>query len=459
MSGPLRAPTGTLDGVTWTERVDLSIDGGMVVPPVAHSNAITPPSYYAGPLPYYGDFQLSAAPGQNMQLVIEFDKPIKQIRTTAQFVGASAFAMYAVVQESDFSGGGLVFTSPKFVTWDLSTSGTRTLTYEPGFKFVVLRTLVISSQNSSLVFGPTFRNTFFFENVTAPESFEPFEPDLHVPRGVGRTISLHWPTTAFLSGDPVAGGMRVRQDMAPNIGTNANMVSSVLGAGTGPDGSVYYRNKYALRMAAAAGSLGRIFSPGGGVGRNTQIYIGTQQPNRATIGKLDEIAWWQLEAVMAFEQPSGPILGDVGLVIAPGGNARVRDSVFKQSGFSFGLRDIDTLGLSIRQTTLGALTYDKTYTPGVNLPAGFDIEDWHDYKLRLNSADFGLDAALQVLVDDQVIDTIAWPNVCPDPSDGATIGYYWAWSNQNRDSGVTSRLYLAHDGLALVASSTEDGLA
>ncbi|HTJ62151.1 MAG TPA: hypothetical protein VL333_13250 [Candidatus Saccharimonadales bacterium] len=459
MSGPLRDPTGTLDGVTWTERVDLSIDGGMVVPPVAHSNPITPPSYYAGPLPYYGDFQLSAAPGQNMQLVIEFDKPIKQIRTTAQFVGASALAMYAVVQESDFSGGGLVFTSPKFVTWDLSTSGTRTLTYEPGFRFVVLRTLVISSQNNSLTFGPTFRNTFFFENITAPESFEPFEPDLHVPRGVGRTISLHWPAAAFGAGDPISGGMRVRQDWTANVGTSATMLSGILGAGTGPDGSVYYRNKYALRMAAAAGSLGRVFSPQGGTSRNTQIYIATQQPNRALIGKLDEIAWWELHMTMAFEQPSGVIGGDVGMVIGQGLNIRIRDSVAKQAGFSFGLRDIDTLGLSIRKVTGAALTYDKTYVPGNQLPAGFDLEDWHDYKLRLNSADFGLDAALQVLVDDQVIDTIAFPGIAPDPSDGSTIGYYWAWSNQNRDSGVTSRLYLAHEGLALIASSTETGLA
>lgn len=447
MSGPITTPGGNDDLITW------NVDGHgqpMVSPVVSALHPLTPPDYYTGPLPYYGDFQLTPNGSGPMVLVLHFDRPIKSIRTTAQFVGASGMAMYAVVDAGDFGGGG-TFTSPKFATWQPGVSGTRTVTHEAGFSYVVLQTLVTSPSSGSAIFGPTFRNTMFFEEITPVQAFEPFEPGLHVPRGAARTLSFHWPPVTFDAPDPPSSGITVRPQFLPTLG---HMTTVDVGVQAG-NSQVSYRNKRALRVAGTA-TTGRYFAPAFGASKPYQILIQTEPSNRANIKHLDEIGWWQVEANLAFEQPSGPVTRDVGLTLGSGLNRDVRGAN-TQAGVQFGLRGIDSLGLTVRQATGGAITYEKLY----DLPSGFDVEDWHNYKLRIGSSNFGTDALLKVLLDDVVIDTLPWDGatVLPPIQEGVNLGFCWAVGNQGGGADFTTRMYIAQGGVALIAASTEDGLA
>lgn len=447
MSGPLKVPDNTIDGITWTVRQDLGAP--MVYPATAHSNQLTPPDYWLGPLPYYGDFQLTPSGIAPMRLVIEFDTPIKQIRSTAQFVGVSGMAMYAVVEEADFVGG--LFTAAKFVTWNANVSGTRTLTHEPGFRFVVLQSVITSPSMGSTSAGPTFRNTFFFEELPTIEPVVAPEPDLRIPRGAGRLISFAYPMISWPGfTNPQQMNMRP-QSQATTLG---NIVQSVIGVPPPGVAQVKYRGIPCLRLPAG-NNTGYVHAPLAGDGRPFQAYIGTERMLKADLDEQDEIACWRLIALLAFEQPLGPIACDAGIVWGPGANTQIRGGA-AQAGMFFGMRGIDDIGLSVRTVDGGALT-DR---PAIDLPDGFDLEDWHTYEMRLVSATTAAEAVLRCLLDEEVVYEEPWGpgTILPPPKNGAAYGYYWSVNNRGGSPDFTTRMYLAPDGVGFHGAMTEDAL-
>lgn len=442
MSGPIRAATGTLDGVSWSVPAAHSLP--MIVPGLGATVAPVP-SYYDGPLPYKGDFQKTALAGG--VLVIEFDKPIKQFRTTAKGMRDAGLTLFAVVQGSDFVGD--TFTSPASAGWNPNVSGTRTLTYAPGFKFVVFKPQLSASSDGSYLLSPAFLNTFFFEELEVPEPFVETAPLVAPPAGSGRTVSYHWPRATTGVNDPPSAGVQIRPALVAWAGHWKN---HDIGAQAG-NGQVAYRGKRSLRVAAND-VHGRIFTPDTGTSQPYQMFIATLMPSKAVIGQLDDIAWWMLDAVLAFENPDAPIPLDVGIGLYAGAGSDVRGAG-AQAGIQFGLRGPSSLGLTIRTVGAGAIAVDKVYA----LAPTFDIAEWHRYRLSIGSADFGRDAVLKVTLDEVVLDTFSWgaDTVLPAPTDGTNLGYTWAISNRG-GSATTNRMYIAQDGVTLAASALERGL-
>lgn len=449
MSGPITAPNGVSDGITWTVRDDLG--DAMVSPATPHATSLTPPSYYGGPLPYYGDFQISIEGALNKPfLVIEFSKPVKQIRTTAQFVAADGMAMHAVLDISHVNLDG-TFTGVDFVFWDQFTSGTRTLTYEPGFKVVILETPIIDIATNGVVdFTVTFRNTFFFENLPVVAPVVEPEPDLRVPRGSGRLLSLTFPPLAS-PGVPNPQSLAIRPR---SVASEVHIVPTNIGTPPSGNGTnMVYRGMRCLRMNGG-NAAGTLFRPSQLTNRRLQMYPALERMVKANLDGLDEMACWRLYALLAFQQPGGPITADAGLVIAPGNNTIVR-SAPTAAGMSLGLRDIDTLGFSTRAVGGGAIV-DHVLT----LPTGFDIEDWHTYELRLLSATSSAEATLKVLIDDDLMYQSQWGagTELPDMLANNLLGFTWAVSNLGGSPDFTTTMYLALGGVEFACSMTEDGL-
>lgn len=457
MSGAITTPTGTSDGVSWAQ--DLTHGFAMQVPALPHVNAITPPSYYTGPLPYYGDFQNPTNPSAaGTQIVIVFDRPIKKVRATAQFVGGSGYLMAAVNSLADFVGD--TFTSVGLVTWNAGTSGTRTITHEAGFSVIVLRPSASGPEIGQSNFNTTIRNLFFFEDIVAPPDFQQIEQDVFLPRGAARTISMHWPNEFATTGDPPSVAVRIRP-FPQSFG--GGMISADLGSPPAGNATVTYRGKRAIRMVGGV-DTGRFYVPAVGTGTPFMIFIPLLPPGRANLDGLNSIAVYQLEANLAFEQPSGPLANDCGIMFGPGANTGVRRPATKHAGVHFGLRDIDTLGLAVRQVTGAALTLDTLYTVdtlSTLVSTTFDIEDWHNYKLRLIGAQFGTDAMFKLLIDDVEIVTIPWSADTPLPGqhEGVLFGFYWGIINSGGQAAATTRMYLANNGFSLTAGPTEESLA
>lgn len=445
MSGPIFASAGTSDGIDWIVREDLAEP--MIAPAAAHMHELQPPSYWGGPVPYYGDFQLTPNSfTRGLRMVIEFSAPVKQVRATAQFVGEGAFAMYAVVDETAFVGD--TFTSPASVLWGTNISGTRTLIYEAGFRFVLLSSVVSTEDNTRLITGPTLRNLYFFETLPVIQPVVAPEPDVRVPRGAGRLLSFIWPpVTSPGVVNPQNLYIRPRASATENY-----MNEAIVGAPPGGNGTnMVYRGLRCLRMTAGNGT-GSYFTPQQLANRRLQIYAALQR-GPANLDGLDEMACWRLYGLLAFQQPGGPITRDCGLVIAPGSNQVVRGGA--QAGISLGLRDIDTIGVTTKQVDGGPETEHPLL-----LPSGFDLEDWHTYEMRIISASAAAEATLKILIDDDLMLTLAWGagTELPDQIAGVALGYTWMVSNLGGSPDFTTTMYVALGGVELACSMTEDGL-
>lgn len=449
MSGPIFAPDGTLDGITWTVREDLG--GVMRTPPDPHINALVPPDYWTGPLPYYGDFQIMPIGSPStLRLVIEFSQPIQQFRTTAQFIPSTGFRMYAVVQESDFaSSDGSAFAAAVTQAWQANENGTRTLTLASGFRFVVLTMFVASPSFGLLSLGPTFRASNFFETIAVPEPVVLAEPEMKLPRGAGRLISTTWPDLSY-PGNPNAGTILHR----PRLSADGAMVmtQTQIGAPPAGEGPVYYQHLRAMKFPAGNGT-GYINAPFGGVSRPTHIYPALERMLSANLDGLDEIACWRVVALMAFDQPGGVVPKDCGFFVGAGSNTKIRGDV--QAGWSLGLIGPDAIGLTTRQVTNGPQIEHP-----LPLPPGFDITAWHVYETRILSATSGAEAQLIVVVDDEPLLTLLWGpgTVLPIPQDGVALGFYWGVSNLGGSPDFTTTLYIANGGVQLHAAMTEDAL-
>lgn len=449
MSGPITLPTGT-DGVMWLVREDLG--GEMVVPPDPHGLSLVPPDYFVGTLPYYGDWQIRPIGSPStLALVIEFETPIQQFRTTAQFVSPEGLKMYAAVEEpthDPFTGP--IFTAVATQAWAPSTSGTRTLTYAAGFRFVILGTIGVSAPLLGLLgLGPTFRNTFFEETIVVPEPVVLQEPEMKLPRGAGRLISAVWPDFQY-PGNPAPQNILNRPRLSPE-GAMV-MIQTQVGAPPAGEGPTYYNALRCMKYPAGNGT-GYIVAPFVGPSRPTHIYPALERMIGSNLDGLDEIACWRLVALLAFAQPGGPVPKDCGVFIGAGSNTKIRGDV--QAGWSLGLIGPDAIGLTTRQVTGG-----PQIEHALPLPVGFDITAWHTYEMRILSAMSGTEAQLVIVADDEPLLTLLWGpgTVLPIPQEGASLGFYWGVSNLGGSPDFTTTLYVANGGIQLHAAMTEDAL-
>jgi hypothetical protein len=459
VSGPITGPAGTSDGVTWHVElfggaIDPTAGGGtMIVPPAQHWPEITaPPSYYTGPRPYYGDWQMTPSGFLSaIRIVIGFDKPIKQARVTAQYVSADGLAMYAVKDIDQFVGiGGATFLAMKSAIWNQNTSGTRTITVPEGFQFIVFQTLSVDpSRSGQLFYGPTFRNFFFFEEIPVPPVVEVPSPDLALPPGAGRTLSQSWPSP----GNPnatVNTFISARQWARSGESFGVSQLSS---GAPGGGNMVEVHGRQALQVICPSGAA-RWYVPPQNANLPYAIYTAFEQPSKADVGILDDFLCWRVSALLAFVNPAAPMPDGMGLVIAPFGLSNVRGTP-QHAGIFLGCSDDSTIRLSIRQATGGPLTYDVP----LDLGAAFDVEHWHKYELRIIGATLGGDAVLKVLVDGEVRLTIPWGvgTILPPPYTGTAFGFQWVLGNFN-GALATNTMYLAAQGLEVHAAATEAAL-
>lgn len=440
---------GTYDGVTVTVRPDL---GGLALlaPPVTGGQVagggLSVPSWMMDELHMRGDFQVSPTLGQPLGAVLQFSTPIRQVRTRLYYMHGTGMRLYAVENAARFGVGG-AFTSLANVNWNPNETGERVLVSDTPFQFVVLQApnLDLATQGVG-IYCPTFEMNFYQElPVPAPATGT---LDLALPRGSGRTLSYWWPPIEeIFDGNQPALRMQQRPQGAPNT---PSIVDIPYGSPPGPQGGITWHGKRAIVLSAGATS-GHWYGPTFNAGP-VQIYFALERPTLANLAGLDEIACWRVAALLAFENPPGPVPNDYGIMIGPGSSIVPRGG---QMGWSFGLRSTGLLGFTVRQTTSAPITYDKTY----DLGAAFDVTTWHRYEVRMLSATLDTEAMVKVLVDGQVLDTVFFGPGHPFPpmQEGANLGYYWSVGNHG-GAAFTTRMYLALGGLQIDAAATEDAL-
>lgn len=155
--------------------------GGVVVTaPTEFTNAPLQP-----PAATVGDFQISDIGLGGYRLVLHFAEPIRQVTLTQHHPldgDPSWLSMAAVVDDTQFVGiGGAAYFAAASAAWprDGGQDSTATLTYEPGFSYLVIDTPLRGAFGQSHpAFGPTFGAGSFFtvRDMSDPGTALPLPP-------------------------------------------------------------------------------------------------------------------------------------------------------------------------------------------------------------------------------------------------------------------------------------------
>lgn len=170
---------------------------------------------------------------------------------------------------------------------------------------------------------------------------------------------------------------------------------------------------------------------------------------------LEDWGVWELSAILAFDQPAGPITGDIGFGVGVSTRTQIRLAGVQQAGIEVGPRDVGSIGIIARQTDLGATTIDQALAVQ---PA--DLTLFNNYKIRLISATATSEAKLKVLVNGQLGFSASWGAGSLLPEQALASGAYGFCPfmvNLKAFAGVT-RMYVPHGGISVRAAPTEGAL-
>lgn len=264
--------------------------------------------------------------------------------------------------------------------------------------------------------------------------------------GAGRSLSYSWPPQEFIAAtaQPTLSMM-----YRPNPFSVINqMLNGVGGAPPDPQGAIFYRGVHAYRVTADATSV-RVFQPITTAGAPWSAYWPIIKPP-ADMGTTDAFLCWRFAALLAFDNPPGAVVGDLGLTLCPGLNTTPR--LAAEAGIAWGPVNTGAIGLTVVQADGGARTFDQACASNP------DIANWHLYELRALGATHNREATLQACIDGQVKFSLPWGagTVLPGLQSGAAginLGYRWSLSNRG-GSPFTTAVYVASSGIQVSAAPT-----
>jgi hypothetical protein len=228
------------------------------------------------------------------------------------------------------------------------------------------------------------------------------------------------------------------------------------GAPPAPDGAVIYKGRPAISITSNL-VTGRILTPSFAVNRALvmvpfQNVKGTGDFARRTV---DDYAIWSASVVLAFDPIPGVIVGDIGLVLGPGTRFTVRAAVNQFGGIEFGPLDTGVLGVTVRQTDLGPITFNQA------IPDQPDMTEWHSYEIRLYSATSTTEATARFYLDGKQQLSLPWGagTVLPEQVIGAAgnLGFTPGIGNFEAFNGTT-RMYVAQGTFTVKVAPDEASL-
>lgn len=155
--------------------------------------------------------------------------------------------------------------------------------------------------------------------------------------------------------------------------------------------------------------------------------------------EVDDFRIWSVSVMMAFDAMPGLIVGDIGLAIGPGTRFAVRAAATQFGGMEIGPINTGQLGVVVRQTDGGAITFAQA------TPDQPDMTEFHVYEIRLYSASPTVEAQAVFLIDGRVQFSLPWGagTVLPDQVIGAggNLGLTPGIGNFEAFNGTT-RMYV-----------------
>jgi hypothetical protein len=212
-----------------------------------------------------------------------------------------------------------------------------------------------------------------------------------------------------------------------------------------------YRGIQAFQVRADAASL-RIFYPANTAGFPFQMYFPTERPVTTDYANptMDGFACWRVTAMLAFDNPAGPLTNDLGIGVMAGAGTTPRGG--GEAGMSLSVTDSQTISLNVCQT-LGA---GQSYT--VNMVNPPDVRDWNKYEFRFIGATKQREAYMKAMVNDAVVAQLSWGagTVLPDPiyTAGGGLGFRWVVGNRG-GAAFQTVMYIPPGGINVAAAPTE----
>lgn len=279
--------------------------------------------------------------------------------------------------------------------------------------------------------------------------------------GAGRILSwtFPWLSHAILGAMPnnnagLTGERPTLVTLLTGVGA-AGMVLTTTGVPpvTAPSLACVYQGRYCMAVVAD-GTTGRMWtchaSNQGGVMPFTTIKGGIP-------GGLEDWNVLEMSAILAFDNPTGPITGDIGFGFCLGGRAQIRLAGVQQMGVEIGPRDVGSIGIIARQADLGAATIDQALPKQPT-----DMTLWNNYTIRLVGATKTAEGQLKVLVNGIPSFTAAWGtgSLLPEQSSGAVTTYgFMPFMINVKPLAATTRMYVPSGGISVRFAPTENDLA
>lgn len=265
--------------------------------------------------------------------------------------------------------------------------------------------------------------------------------------GAGRSLSYSWPRfdyTAALNTQPDLGIVW----RPTGIQENAMLANGVGGVPPNPQGRMTYRGLDCYKITGGPTSV-RVFQPVTTAGLPLQMFFPIERPELADIGGLDPLACWRIAGLLAFDNPTGDVSGDLGITVCPGLNTTPK---FGETGVTFGVSGPQTVSVVAVAAAGGPRTYDAP----VEGPS--DITRWNEYAIHLVGARLGYEAAMKFYINRALVLQLDYGpgTLLPGLSSGVNLGLRWSLSN--RGAATNTGMYVALGGMEIAAAATEEAL-
>lgn len=273
--------------------------------------------------------------------------------------------------------------------------------------------------------------------------------------GAGRRQSYRYPA---ITGAMSTGGLPTMTQAAGRPGETATGSQySFTQTGVPPAGSVpsLYKGRISVDLTSSTGPVtGWQMIPNFGI--NTRPYVMPIQTAKGPVNfqGIDDMMNWSMSAILAYDAMPGTVTGDLGLVWAPG-TATIIRGVSAFPGIEFGPTDVGTVGVLVRATNGGAITFNQNVTAP-------DMREWHRYEIRYIGPTATVDGFFRFLIDGSQVLTLSYgagtvlmPNQNPF---GTNLGSTPGLVNLGASASGTVKMHFAPDSLIVCCGPTEASL-
>jgi len=236
--------------------------------------------------------------------------------------------------------------------------------------------------------------------------------------------------------------------------TDTNLwVTNVVGVPPAGHQGTTYRGRTCWKLTTNTGN-GYTFFPNTAASRAVQMPIALQKTVGGNPGLMDDYYCFEFSYILAWDVFAGNIspTGDTGITVAVGTRAAIRNG--NQAGVEFGPINANTgqLGVYIQQTDGAGPTQQTTVSP-----TNFDYTKWNKLAIRFVGPTQSAEAAVRLLVNDQVQLTVNYGagTVLPDQLLGTGLAFEPTIPHFATQGATTTVMYLSSRGGIVSYAPTE----